>query len=167
MSIPASLLAGDRARQRDDWDAALIWRPALWRNDELYEFPRPIPQVRIRETWDAERFKVPLVDGDTLAGGSRNGVEIALTGQIVVENDSDPLALLATLMELRDALHVSGDDEKAWLFLIHDAGAEVYRHLRGCSTVRFHYELTDGLHITYEAVLHADDPTIYDTAPSG
>jgi hypothetical protein len=164
MTIPTSILAADRLRQRADWDAALVWRPALWRDGELYEFPRPIPKVRIRETWDAERFKVPLVDGDTLAGGSRNGVEIALSGQIVAET-SDPLTLLSTLQALREALHITGDDDKAWLFVYHDADAEQYRHFRGCSTVRFHYELRDGLHITYEAVLHADDPTLYDTAP--
>ena len=164
MSIPNDILAVDRARQRDDWDVVLLWRPALWRGDELYEFPRPVPRVRIHETWDAARFKVPLVDGDTLSGGSRNGVDITLTGQIVSET-ADPLALLTTLEELRAALHVTGDDAKAWLFLVHDVDEDTYRHFRGCSTVRFQYDLVDGLAIAYEAVIHADDPTLYDTAP--
>jgi hypothetical protein len=165
MSLPASLLAADKQRQLADWDAALVWRPAWLRDGTLYQFPRPIPQVRIHETWDAARFKVPLTDGDALSGGSRNGVDITLVGQIVVEDAADPPALLTALSELRDALHVTGDDDKAWLFLYHDAEAEVYRHFRGCSTVRFHYELVDGLTIAYEALLHAEDATLYETGP--
>jgi hypothetical protein len=164
MSIPNEILAADRAQQRGDWDAVLLWRPALWRDEELYEFPRPIPRVQIHETWDATKFKVPLVDGDTLSGGSRNGVDITLAGQIVSEA-ADPLALLSTLEELRAALHVTGDDAKAWLYLYHDDEEETYRHFQGCSTVRFEYTLIDGLAIQYEAVIHADDPTLYDTAP--
>jgi hypothetical protein len=164
MSIPNDLLSADADRQRADWNDVLLWRPALWRNGELYEFPRPVPVVRIHETWDAARFKVPLVDGDTLTGGSRNGLEIELRGQIVTAA-ADPLALLSALVALRDALHITGDDAKAWLFLLHDAAAETYRHVRGCSTMRFEYHLVDGHAVHYAAVLHADDPTIYDTAP--
>jgi len=164
MPVPNDILAADRDRVRSDWDAVLLWRPALWRGEELFEFPRPVPRVRIHETWDAAKFKVPLVDGDTLSGGSRNGVDITLTGQIVSDT-ADPLVLLESLAELRAALHVTGDDAKAWLFVYRDADAEIYRHFRGCSTVRFEYDLIDGLAIQYEAVIHADDPTLYDTAP--
>jgi len=163
VTIPSALVAADRRQQRGDWEHLLCWRPALWRRGTLYEFPRPVPRVRIHESWDALRFKVPLHDGETWAGLSRNGLEIHLEGEITA---ADPLTLLLVLAELRAALHFTADDEKAWLFVYRDAEAEVYRHFRGCSTRRFAYDLCDTGAIRYSAVLQADDPTLYSTGPA-
>lgn len=162
MNLSAPPLAADRAHAWDDWSDVLAWQPALWRSGTLYVFPRPVPRIRIRETWDAARFKVPLQDGETWTGLSRNGVEIVLEGQLLAPN---PHHLWTLLDQLRNALHCSADD-KAWLFLAHEPAAALYRHLRGCTTQRFDYTLSDPLALAYSAVLHADDPTLYSTGPA-
>ena len=58
------------------------FKPAVQRGDQFYELPRPVSHLSIQETWDYERFKTLLVDGDTVVGSTRNGVDITLAGEI-------------------------------------------------------------------------------------
>ena len=145
------------------------FKPAIWRNDLLYELPRPVVALRIQDTWDFARFKVPLHDGDTLAGHSRGGVDISLEGQLASHSGDLKLTeadMFAALEALRSALDVIGSDNLYELFLYHDDASSTYRSFRSCSTVRFEYDLGDQRLFTYAAVIHAADPVIYTTPPA-
>lgn len=48
------------------------FKPAVYQNSTLYELPRPVLSIRVVDTWDFERLKVPLADGDFLAGHSQH-----------------------------------------------------------------------------------------------
>lgn len=165
------LLNADRQRARGDWADAIAatgFRPALYRGGTWYEFPPPTLTLRLAETWDAERFKIPLRDGDTLVGHSRNGVDIVIRGELGSAGNDPPLdepALFALLDGLRTALHVSSDDDRFWFYLFRDESSDTFRHFRECSTLRFEYDLSDTRLVTWIATIHAADPTLYDALP--
>lgn len=143
----------------------LTFHPAIWRSPSLFALPRPVVSVRIQDTWDVDRFKVPLLDGDTLLGHSRNGVDVSLEGQIGSRDGTlllDEPAMFAALEDLRAALDVQGTDDSYELVLYHDPETETYRALRDCSTVRFEYDLSDKHLFTYAVVIHASDPVMYE-----
>jgi hypothetical protein len=142
----------------------LLFQPALWRPPTLFDLPRPVTRLRIQDAWDIERFKVPLIDGDTLLGHSRNGVDVSLEGQIGSRDGSlllDEPSMLAALEDLRATLDVNGDDDLYELVLYRDPDTDEVRSLRRCSTVRFEYDLSDKQLFTYSIVIHASDPVIY------
>ena len=144
------------------------FKPAVWRGGVLFEFPRPIPALKVQESWDVERFKVPLQDGDRWVGHSRNGIEISLQGQFGSQAGVLKLTeetMFATLEALRAALHVGPDDDHFQFFLYHDPATATYRSFQRCSTVRLEYDLSNEKLFTYSAVLHAEDPQLYHTAP--
>lgn len=145
---------------------SFLFRPAIIRGESLYELPRPLPQLKLVDTWDSERFKVPLRDGETRQGHSRNGVDITFSGMILSHDGTlqlDEQAMFETLESLRTALHVGGDTERYRLFLYYDEASETYRHFRDCSTIRFEYDLSDSARFRYELQIHAEDPTLYTT----
>jgi hypothetical protein len=144
------------------------FKPAIWRDSILFEFPRPVPVLKVQESWDVERFKIPLQDGDRWVGHSRNGVEIALQGQVGSQAGALKLTeeeMFAAIEALRTALHVGPDDDRYAFFLFHDDASSTYRHFRNCSTVRLDYDLSNEKLYTYSAVIHAEDPVLYTTAP--
>jgi hypothetical protein len=144
------------------------FKPAIWRNDTLYELPRPIVAVRVQDTWDFEQFKVLLRDGVDVAGRSQNGVDISIEGQIGTQAgalQADEAAMFAALESLRSALGVSSPEATYELFLYHDSGTSTYRSFRACTTVRFEYDLSDKALFTYAVVVHAADPVIHAEAP--
>jgi len=143
------------------------FKPAIYRNSVLFEFPRPVPVLKIQESWDVERFKVPLQDGDRWVGHSRNGVEIALQGQVGSQAGSLKLTeddMFAAIEALRSALHVGADDDRYDFYLFHDDASTTYRSFRSCSTVRLDYDLSNEKLYTYSVVIHAEDPVLYSTA---
>ncbi|MEZ6056551.1 MAG: hypothetical protein R3C01_07590 [Planctomycetaceae bacterium] len=142
----------------------LIFKPAIRRNDLLFELPRPVVSLRIQDSWDFARFKVPQFDGDFLTGHSQNGVDVSIEGRIGSQGGELTLTegqMFAALEALREALSVQGDDDTFEFFLYHDAESQTFRSLRGVSTVRFEYDLSDKHLFTYSLTLHAADPTIY------
>ena len=146
---------------------AFTFKPAIYRDAVLYELPRPVVSVRVRDVWDFEQFKVPLADGDFVVGHSRDGVEIALEGQIGTQAGAlkaTEETMFAALEELRSKLSVGSPDETYLLFLYHDVASGTYRHFKKCTTVRFDYDLSDPHLFTYSVVIHAEDPVIYATA---
>jgi hypothetical protein len=145
------------------------FKPAIWREDALYELPRPIVALRIQDAWDFARFKVPLRDGDNLAGHSRAGVDISLEGQLASQSGDLKLTeadMFAALEALRAALHVESSDDLYQFFLYHDPATSTYRSFKSCTTVRFDYDLGDKRLFTYSALIHAADPVIYTTPPA-
>lgn len=140
----------------------LEFRPAIYRPGQLVEWPRPIPTLRLIETWDSDRFKVPLAQGDTTTGFSRNGTDLTLQGQVGQHHGTLQLteaAMFATLAELRTALDVGGTQGQFWLLLYYDTQTNCYWHWRNCAATRLELDLSDSHLFTYSAAVHADDPT--------
>lgn len=143
------------------------FRPAIWKGGVLTGLPRPVTGLRLQDSWDYERFKTPLADGDHLAGQSRNGVDILIEGQVgtvasVVKIDEP--AMLSAITSLRNLLDVDDADGRYTLILYHDSSAGLYRVLRKCTTVRFESDLSDKRLFTYSVVIHASDPVLATTA---
>ena len=146
---------------------AFTFKPAIYRDAMLYELPRPVVSVRVREAWDFDQFKVPLAEGDFVVGHSRNGVEISLEGQIGTQAGAlkaTEQAMFAELEQLRAKLNVGSPQETYLFFLYHDAASGTYRHFKRCTTVRFDYDLSDPHLFSYSVGIHAEDPVIYTTA---
>lgn len=144
------------------------FKPAIYKNSSLYELPRPVPVVRVRDAWEASRFKVPLGDGDTLVGHSRQGVDISVEGQIGSQSGTLKTSEGEMLQEsetLRGTLDVTSGLEKFEFFLYHDVASATYRKFKSCSTVQFEIDLSDQNLFTYSLVIHAEDPVLYTTAP--
>lgn len=164
MPVTSTQLQADRLRPIADWDA-VRFRPKIGRGEDIHELPRPVSLVALQETWDAERFKTLLVDGDTSVGSTRNGVEITVSG-VIGSTEAAPLTtaeLFAALAKLRDQVHVGPDDAKYRFYLLHDADASLYRYFQACTTVRLETDLAQLTAIKYRLVIHADDPAIYDS----
>jgi len=145
------------------------FKPAIWRNSTLYELPRPVVSVRLLDSFDFEQFKVPLAAGDAVEGRSQNGVDVSIEGQIGTQSGqlkADEATMFAAIEALRAHLAADTPEDTYELFLYHDTGSSTYRSLRGCSTVRFEYDISDPHLFTYSVVIHAQDPEIYTQAPS-
>ena len=145
-----------------------VFSPAIYRDATLWELPRPVSSMRIQESWDFERFKVPLADGDSHVGHSKQGVDISIEGQFGSQDGVTKLSeaeMFAVLESLRTKLDISADSEKFEFFLYYDISSGTYRKFRECSTVRLEYDLSSPHLFAYSAIVHADDPTIFSTAP--
>lgn len=163
MPLSVSQLQTDRHRRFVDW-SVVQFQPKIGRGEDIYALPRPVSLVGLKETWDAERFKTLLVDGDTSVGSTRNGVDLTVTG-VIGSTEATPMTpaeLFAALAQLRDQVHVGPDDAKFRFFLLHDADASLYQFFQACSTVRLETDFTHTTTIRYRLVIHADDPMIYD-----
>ena len=147
---------------------ALTFKPAIYRDAFLYELPRPVDSLRVRDSWNFQTFKIPLADGNTVIGGSRQGVEIIVEGRF--GSQAGTLTLTETDMfeeikDFRGALDVPDTSDTYSFFLYHDATVGIYRKFKSCSTIRFEFDLSDEKLYSYSAVIHAADPTLYSTSP--
>ena len=168
MTLPRELIQADRSLQSADW-SEFRFQPAIVRDDEVYRLPQPVTDFSLLDTWDSERFKTLLVDGDTVVGSTRNGVDLVLRGEIGSspgETAADAADLFEALAELRDRLHVGLDDARYRLYLIHDEAIGIYRYFQSCSTVRLDTDLTNSTVIRYHLTIHAEDPHIHDEGES-
>jgi hypothetical protein len=157
-------LQADRQLRLTDW-GDIPFKPAVERGGEWYELPGPVTHFSLSDTWDGERFKTLLVDGDTVVGSTRNGVNLSLAGEISSPPGSalqGPSDLFAVLAELRDRLHVGSDDEKYRFYLYRDADAGTYRYFQSCTTIRLETDLSNSTAFQYRLMIHAEDPQIYD-----
>lgn len=166
MTIPSTQLLNDREQWANDWAGTL--QPVLYQNAQLHQFPDPVTNVRIRGSWDFAKFKIPLKDGDTIAGRSQHGVEILIEGQVRSQAGETKLSqseMLAELEALRTVLDASSSQGTYSLFLFHDTTTPFYRKFKSCSTVRFEFDITNNTLFSYSTFIHSEDPTIYTTAP--
>ena len=139
--------------------------PRIIRSQSVVELPRPIVVLRIQDSWDVVKLKVPLLDGDNVTGHSRTGVDITVEGQLgthigqklVTEQD-----MLQALEALREALHVSDDEDRYQLSLFQNENLSTHRYFQKCSTLRFDYDFSNKHLYTYVATIHASDPNFYD-----
>jgi hypothetical protein len=163
MPLSPEQLQTDRDVRLADWDGVLF-QPAVEREGEVYELPRPVWNLLIKDTWDSERFKTLLVDGDTVVGSTRNGVEISFMGEIGSASGGavmTPAELFSDLIELRTQLHVGADDAKFRFYLYRDEASGTYRYFESCTTAKLETELSNLAAFKYRLWIHADDPTIY------
>ena len=145
-----------------------LFKPAVWRNGVLQALPRPVHSIRIHDSWSFEKLKVPLKNGDIFTGHSRQGVDIALEGQVGDVNGTlQPTeeAMFVALESLRETLSVDQAKAPYEFFLYHDVGTKTFRSFRHCTTVRFDYDLSSPHLFTYQVVIHAADPKIYAVEP--
>lgn len=145
------------------------FHPSLWTAGELFELPRPVTSVRVQDSWDFARFKVPLGNGDTVTGHSRNGVDIAIEGRLgshAGQVTLDEAGMFAVLEQLRSKLHLAPQGPGYEIFLYHDAATSTYRSFRRCHTVRFDYDLSDPHLFSYSVLVHATDSTLYTAPPA-
>lgn len=142
----------------------LTFHPAIVRDGTLIELPRPILVFRLHDSWDFMKLKVPLRDGDQVAGHSRSGVDIAVEGQIGSHSGQLRLTeaeMLDSIETLRAALHVDGDDDTYTLAVFEDLQADHYRFFQNCTTNRFDVDLSDKHLYSYTLSIHASDPQLH------
>jgi hypothetical protein len=147
---------------------SFVWKPAVYDAGGLYRLPRPVTSLSWQDSWDFDALKVLLAEGDELAGLSRGGIEIRLEGQIGSHDGDLQLteqAMFTTLETLRNRLNASSDGAKYEFFLYHDDVSATYRKFKSASTGQLECDLSDVHLFTYSVAIHADDPTLYTTAP--
>lgn len=147
---------------------SFVWKPALFDASGLYLLPRPVTSLSWQDSWDFDPLKVLLAEGDELAGLSRGGIEIRIEGQIGSQDGSLKLTeqeMFTTLETLRSRVNASSDAAKYEFFIYHDDASSTYRKLKSATTVQFECDLSDVHLFTYTVSIHADDPTLYTTAP--
>jgi len=144
------------------------YKPAIYKNAQLYELPKPILSLKLQDSWNQEQFRVPLATGDVLVGHAQNGLTISVKGELHHTTGTPKaaeLALFDDLETLRAALSTSSPDERYELLLYHDDNAELYRRLVSCATLHFQFDFADQHRMVYGIEIHAEDPIIYTTAP--
>ena len=142
----------------------LKFHPAIARGLTIVEFPHPVLVFRIRDAWDYEKMKVPLRDGDQIVGHSRQGVDIAIEGQIGQHSGALKLSepdMLATLDTLRDALDVNPISGTYSLVLFDDDASADHRYFKTCTTTKFEFDLSNQHLYSFAALIHAADPTLF------
>ncbi|MCH7686485.1 MAG: hypothetical protein IH899_07365, partial [Planctomycetes bacterium] len=115
---------------------AFTFKPAIYRDAVLYEFPRPVDLLRVRDSWDFQTFKIPMADGNTVVGGSRQGVEIIVEGRFGSQAGTLTLTeadMFQEIKNFRDALDVPETSDTYSFFLYHDSTVGIYRKFKSCS----------------------------------
>ena len=121
------------------------FRPAIVRQGIVYELPRPILSLRIQDAFDFTKWKVPLSAGDLIVGHTPSGVDISVEGQIASQAGQIRFSedqMFDTLETMRAVLQSVTPDDSYRFFLYFDQATATYRSFRGCSTVRFEYDLS-------------------------
>ena len=166
MPVPDTLLLNDRQQRADDWYDTV--QPKVYVGTTLYEFPRPIRKLWFRDAWEFDRYKIPLKDGEVLAGQSRNGVRVFLEGQIA-HHDSAEITTLAGMFDevetMRSQLDANETNGKYEFFFFHDSATPYYRKLKDCTTLKFEVNLTTKNLFSYSVEIHSDDAAVYTSAP--
>ena len=147
----------------------LQFQPALLRDADIYELPRPVHTVRIQDSWNYLQFQIPLQDGDHTAGHSQGGVDIALEGHIGSQEGHLKLTeheMFLELERLRENLDVHHSDPKYSLILYYDAEATMYRYFKECSTIRFESDISNPRLFDYAITIHACNPSLFQTMAS-
>ena len=136
--------------------------PTIIRGSTFFELPRPIVSLRLSDAWDFQRFKVPLRDGDTITGHSRNGSEIRLEGQIgshAGQIQPDEAAMFATMEALRGSLHVASPADVFILSLYHDELGQ-HHYFQDCTTTRLELDLSEKHLFNFSVQIHAANPSL-------
>lgn len=109
-----------------------------------------------------------MADGNTIVGGSRQGVEIIVEGRF--GSQAGTLTLTETDMyqeikDFRNALDIPETSDTYSFFLFYDPTLGLYRKFKSCLTIRFEFDLSDEKLYSYSAVIYAADPKVYTAGP--
>ena len=140
-----------------------VFHPAIWKGSVLTALPRPVTSLRIADSWDFEKFKTPLADGDQVTGHSRNGVDVQVEGQFGARAGIvtiDEAAMLQAVVDLRTLLDVNGAPDRFGLVLYHNPSTGQSRLFEKCTAVRFESDLSDPSLFTYSLLVHASSPDL-------
>ena len=150
----------------------MTWKPAVYKGSTLYEFPRTVNVVNIKDSWDMREAKVPLADRNHVNGVSRNGVSITVGGLIAFDGETgSPFCAeadrWAAYEALRSALDVSDDSERFEFFVYHNPATPYYRKFKNCVCKECSLDVGDDSRTDwpYTVQIFAETPTIYTTAP--
>lgn len=147
-----------------------LWKPAIYDGSNLVELPRPISSLVSNLSWDWRKSKVPLKDGLTGDGPSKNGRDIEVQATVAIDGSSSPLiteiAMYDRLVAIENAMEVNGTDRLEF-FIYHDTTSGVYRKFSSCLPVDFSWEIGDQTVsvFRYTLKIHAEDPDSKSTAP--
>lgn len=165
MSIPDSLLQADGSQAMTDWSPSSSFQPGVYRDSVLTRFPQPVTQIAWQDRWDFARDKTSVVAGETTTDVSANGVEITIRGRIPVV-EGDLITALEQIRTMRTAVDVLGTGNGYDLYLHFDETTGTYRSFRSCITDLAEFEISDSGQFEYHFRIHADNPTLFTTAPA-
>jgi hypothetical protein len=140
--------------------------PTIFHGETAIEFPRPVTVCRIHDSWDFLKLKVPRLDGEQIAGPSRDGVNIVIEGQIGSLSGELKLSeeeMLSAVEALRTALHTESD--QGFALALYRDDLENYRYFKQCVTSRFDVDLSNQRIYSYAVSIHAADPRLHDGLP--
>ena len=139
------------------------FRPTVLLPTQTFELPRPVTTLKVVDSWEAARFKVPARPGEVTRGQSPGGVTIAVRGQIGthagVVQSGEP-AMFEVIDALRTALHGLGPDESFGLAVFRDGAA--VRGFAECSVLKVEYDLSDAVLFGYSMTVRAGQVGITD-----
>ncbi|MEW4490974.1 hypothetical protein AB1L42_23035 [Thalassoglobus sp. JC818] len=139
--------------------------PAVYRSGTLTELPRPVVTFRISDSWDYQKLKVPLQDGEHVQGHSRDGTNIIIEGQIGMHSGQPRLSesdMLTSLDETRNVLDVNAETGLFRFVLFRDQSSGTYRYFEDCSTTRFEFDLSNHSLYAYSISIYAANPRLHE-----
>jgi len=151
----------------------MAYRWGVYKSGVFYDFPGPVTQIRVADEYDEDRKKSVAVEGEQIAGVSRNATTITVSGKTQISSDGTtdtPVCAFenqfSSYSQFRAACHTTNAD-KYELFLIYDSVTPRYRKFKRVSCKSFICDMGDDnrTEIPYNVVFTAEDPTIYTTGP--
>ena len=130
--------------------------PAVVLPQETIELPRPVTTLKLLDSWDAARFRIPGRAGEVTRGSAPGGVTIAIRGRIGSQAGTlaaDESAMLDVLHRIREALHDLGPDDSFGLAIYRDG--ESLRGFTDCTPLKVEADLSDAALFGYSLVVRA------------
>ena len=145
------------------------WKPAVYKSSTLTELPKPISSLLIKSSWDARESKVPLKNGATSDGQSKNNKVITLEASCALISDTNfvtEIAMYDKLAALEDVLDTT-DLVRFEFFVYHNTDIPVYRKFKNCWCKTYDWSVGDDVHFLfkYSLEIFAEDPVSYSTEP--
>ena len=130
--------------------------PALVLPAETIPLPRPVTTLKLLDTWEAARFRVPGRAGELARGSVAGGVTVSVRGRVGTHAGQPAVAepqMLEVLHRVREALHAVGPDETFGLAIYESAG--VLRGFTDCTPLKVEADLSDPALFGYALTLRA------------
>ena len=148
-----------------------LWKPGIFKSSAMTQLPRPIIDLIIKSSWDARESKVPLKDGATTNGQSKNHKIITVEGECGRTDQATfvtELKMYDELVKLEGALDT--DEDTRFEFFIYnqdDAQVSEFRKFKDCWCKTFDISIGDSQHFLFKYSLEvfAEDPVSYKTGP--
>lgn len=135
----------------------------------LYNLPKPIHQLTLPQSWKYETHKVPLADGGTTYGLSRNPFEITIQGEFGSVGATKKITeeeMWGVFTGVNNVINIGPTDSKLEFFLYYDSSSTTYVKYKSVYPIDFTVNMGDDDYVIfpYSLVLGVDDATVYTTA---